>query len=178
MINSTVYVYISYFNRSTDVYRTQPKDMTIFVLWSNWISTCLRMNWSDKKYIREIEQKPVDTKDEPVKYVRTHFNTYLIIYYLDRYDVSSCQIVSTFHVQIRSIFFVHKSLSTCYFEHWINYDLFRFLEQSHQRSATELLDESKAFFVKSQEVLHKRQSLIADTKINEQKVIPSVFRMP
>jgi hypothetical protein len=33
------------------------------------------------------------------------------------------------------------------------------LEQHPQRTATELLDESKAFFVKSQEVLHRRQTL-------------------
>ncbi|CAF0908136.1 unnamed protein product [Adineta steineri] len=51
-------------------------------------------------------------------------------------------------------------------------------KQCSHRSATELLDESKAFFVKSQEVLHKRQSLLNNKTLNEQQqqITPS-FRI-
>ncbi|UJR26304.1 hypothetical protein I4U23_007642 [Adineta vaga] len=45
-------------------------------------------------------------------------------------------------------------------------------KQCSQRSATELLDESKGFFVKSQEVLHNRQSLLQNKTLNEQQPQP------
>ncbi|CAF4774383.1 unnamed protein product, partial [Rotaria magnacalcarata] len=41
--------------------------------------------------------------------------------------------------------------------------------QCSHRSATELLDETKAFFVKSQEVLRNRQTLRSNKTSNEQK---------
>ncbi|CAF3214840.1 unnamed protein product [Rotaria socialis] len=52
-------------------------------------------------------------------------------------------------------------------------------KQCSHRSATELLDETKAFFVKSQEVLRNRQTLRSNKTLNEQhqeRVTPS-FRM-
>ncbi|CAF0925104.1 unnamed protein product [Rotaria sordida] len=42
-------------------------------------------------------------------------------------------------------------------------------KQCSHRSATELLDETKPFFVKSQEVLHNRQTLLNNKTSNEQQ---------
>ena len=51
------------------------------------------------------------------------------------------------------------------------------IEQCSQRSATELLDESKAFFVKSQEVLRNRQTLLNNQTSNEQLRLTPSFRI-
>ena len=51
------------------------------------------------------------------------------------------------------------------------------IEPCSQRSATELLDESKAFFVKSQEVLRNRQTLLNNRTANEQLRLTPSFRI-
>ncbi len=51
------------------------------------------------------------------------------------------------------------------------------IEQCSHRSATELLDESKAFFVKSQEVLRNRQTLRNNRTSNEQQRMTPSFRI-
>jgi hypothetical protein len=51
------------------------------------------------------------------------------------------------------------------------------IEECSHRSATELLDESKAFFVKSQEVLRNRQTLFNNRTSNEQQRLTPSFRL-
>jgi hypothetical protein len=72
------------------------------------------------------------------------------------------------------------SIETKLFKMKFNTSIYLFLiyiEQCSHRSATELLDESKAFFVKSQEVLHNRQTLLNNRTSNEQQRLKPSFRI-
>lgn len=51
------------------------------------------------------------------------------------------------------------------------------IEQCSHRSATELLNETKAFFVKSQEVLRNQQTLRINKTLSEQPRTKPSFRI-